>query len=94
MAEDSNSLKFSQSKNDNSLITYDILKKLHVHQHTMVIYIQNKFNEFIFICYLVMGEDGKADGRTTPSLQGISIRLRGVYIPPHLGGIYPSTFGG
>ena len=37
--------------------------KLHVHQHTMVIYIQNKFNDFFFICYLVMDEGGKADGQ-------------------------------
>ena len=44
----------------------------------MVIYIQNKFNEFIFICYLVMAKDENADGRTTQSLYDIP--------PPSSGG--------
>ena len=39
--------------------------KLHVHHHTMVIYIQYKFDEIPFIGYLVMAEDGRlTDGRT------------------------------
>ena len=46
MAEDrkKKSLKFGQSKGDNSSITHDTLRKLNVHNHTMVIYIQYKFN--------------------------------------------------
>ena len=33
--------------------------KLHFHNHTMVIYIQDKFQEIPFIGYLVMAEDRK-----------------------------------
>ena len=33
--------------------------KLNAHNNTMVIYIQYKFQEIIFIGYLVMAEDGK-----------------------------------
>ena len=42
--------------------------KLHVHNHTMVIYTQYKFLEIPFICSLVMTEDGKTGGRTTSNL--------------------------
>ena len=52
-------MKFRQSKNDNSFITYDTRMKLHVHNHTMVIYIQYNFNEKPSTGYLVMDEDGK-----------------------------------
>ena len=53
------SLKSRQSKGGNSSITHDILMKLHVHSHTMVIYIQYMFHEIPSIGYLVMAEDGK-----------------------------------
>ena len=60
MAEDEkNSLKFRQSKGDDSSITKTTLIKLHVHSHTMVIYNQYKFHEIPSISYLVMAEDGK-----------------------------------
>ena len=60
MAEDGKkSLKFRQSKGDNSIITHDTLKQLHVHNLIMVIYIQYKFHEIPSIGYLVMAEDGK-----------------------------------
>ena len=39
------------------------LMKLHMHNHTMVIYIQYKFHELPSIGYLVMAEDGKTDIR-------------------------------
>ena len=45
MAEDGKkSLKFSQSKGNNSSITDYTLKKLHMHNHTIVLYIQDKFH--------------------------------------------------
>ena len=37
--------KFRQSKDNNFSITNDILMKLHVYHHTIVIYIQYKFYE-------------------------------------------------
>ena len=65
MAEDGKkSLKFRQSKGNNSSITEDILMKIHTHNHTMVLFIQHKFHEIPSIGYLVMAEDGKTDGRT------------------------------
>ena len=42
-------------------MTDDILMKLHVHNHTIVIYIQYKFHDIPFIGYLVIAEDGQAD---------------------------------
>ena len=78
MAEDRKKLlKFWQSKNHNSTITDATLMKLHVHNHTMVIYGQYMFHEIQSIGYLVMTEDGKTDGHPdgqTPNL-------------------YPSAFG-
>ena len=60
MVEDGKgSLKFNQSKGDNSCITNDTLIKLNVHNNTVVIYIQYMFQEISFIGYLVMAEDGK-----------------------------------
>ena len=60
MAEDGHkSLKFRQSNGDSSSITHDILLKLHVHNHTMVIYIQYKFLEIPSIGYLEIAEDRK-----------------------------------
>ena len=53
------SLKCRQSKGNNSSITDYTLMKLHVHNHTMVIYIQYKFYEVPSIAYKVMAEDGK-----------------------------------
>ena len=53
------SLNFRQSKGNNSAITKGTLIKLHVHNLTMVIYIQYKFHEVPSIGYLVMAEDGK-----------------------------------
>ena len=52
-------MKFRQSKGNNSSITDDILMKLHVNNHTMLIYNQYEFHEIPFIGYLVMAEDGK-----------------------------------
>ena len=53
-------MKFRQSKGNDSLKTDDTLMKLHVHNHSMVIYIQYKFQEILFIGYLVMAEDKKS----------------------------------
>ena len=53
------SLKFRQSKGNNSAITDNTLMKLCVHNHTMVVYIQYKLHETPSIGYLVMGEIGK-----------------------------------
>ena len=54
-----------QSKRNNSSITSDILMKLHVHHHTIVLYIQYKFDEIPSIGYLVMAEDENwMEGRT------------------------------
>ena len=53
------SLKYRQSKGDNSSITHDTLMKLHMHNHTMVMYIQYKLHEIPSISYLSMAEDGK-----------------------------------
>ena len=50
MAEDGKgSLKFRQSKGNNSSVTDDILMKLNVHNNTVVIYIPYKFQEISFI---------------------------------------------
>ena len=54
-----NELKFRQSKDNNSSLSSDTLSKLHMHNHTIVIYIQYKFHEIQSIGYLVMAEDGK-----------------------------------
>ena len=53
------SLKFRQSKDNNSSITNNKLENIHVNNHTMIIYnIQYKFHEIPFIGYEVMAEDG------------------------------------
>ena len=62
IAEDVKSLKFSKSKGNNSAITHDYPIILHVHNITMVIYIQYKFHDFLSIGYFVMAEEGKKDG--------------------------------
>ena len=49
-----NKLKLRQSKGKNSPICNDTLMKLHVHNKTMVIHIQYKFQEIPFIGSLVM----------------------------------------
>ena len=60
MVEDvKRSLKFRKSKGNNSSITDDTLMKLHVHNHTMTIYIQYEFHEMSSIGYKVMAEDEK-----------------------------------
>ena len=60
MAEDGEkTLKFRQSKGDNSSITDNTLMKILMHNHTIVIYIQYKFPEIPSIGYLVMAEAGK-----------------------------------
>ena len=46
MDDDEKSLNFKQSKGNNSSIVDDTLLKLHMHNHTIVIYIQYKFNVF------------------------------------------------
>ena len=48
-----------QSKVNNLSITDDTLMKLNVHNNTMVIYIQYKFQEISFISCLVMAENGE-----------------------------------
>ena len=58
MVEDGKSLKFRQSKANNCAKTDDP-DKLHVHNLTIVIYIQYKFHNIPSIGYLVMAEDGK-----------------------------------
>ena len=46
MAEDGKIIEIlRKSKGVNTSITHDTLIKLHVHNHTMVIYIQYKFHE-------------------------------------------------
>ena len=58
MSEDSkNLLIFRQSKGNYSSITNDTLMKLHMHNHTLVIFILYKFNESTCIGYLVIAED-------------------------------------
>ena len=54
--------KFRQSKGNNSAITDDTAIKLHVHNLTMVVYIQCKFHELPSRGYLDMAEDGKTEG--------------------------------
>ena len=68
------SLKFRQSKGNISAITDDTPIKLHMHNLTIVIYIQYKFHWIPSIGYLVKAEDGKTDWwrnqkdrRTTPN---------------------------
>ena len=62
MAEDAKkSLKFRQSKGNNSYITDDTMMKRHLHNHIMVIYIQYNFDKIPSIGYLVMAEDRKTD---------------------------------
>ena len=53
------SFKFRQSKDNTSYIAYDTLMKLHMHNHTIIIYIQYTFHVITSIGYLVMAEDGK-----------------------------------
>ena len=58
MAKDGKtSLKFWQSKGNNSSITDVNLMKLHMRNHTIVIYIQYKLHEIPSIGYLVMAEE-------------------------------------
>ena len=52
-------IKILQSKGNNSCKTSDTLMKLHVHNHTIVIYIQYKLNEISSVGYKVMAEDRK-----------------------------------
>ena len=55
-----NILKFKQSKGNKSSKNKDIMTRLHVHNHTLVIYTQYKFiSEITSIAYLVMAKDGK-----------------------------------
>ena len=58
MAEDRKIIEM-QSKGNTSSRTNDTLMILHVHNHTIVIYIQYKFHEITSFGYLVMAEDGK-----------------------------------
>ena len=48
----------NQRTHNNSSITDYTLVKLHVHNHTMVIYIQNQFHEKTYVAYKAMAEDG------------------------------------
>ena len=51
-------------------MTSDILMKLHVHYHTIVIYIQYKLNGIPSIGYLVMAEDETLDGWKDRRIEG------------------------
>ena len=53
------SLKFRQSKGNNSSISDDNLMKHHVHNYTMVIYIHDTFHEIPSIVFLVKAEADK-----------------------------------
>ena len=64
------SLKFRQSKGNNSFITDGILLKLNVHYSTIVLYIQYKFDEIPSIGNLVMAEDGRMDGQAEGMTDG------------------------
>ena len=70
-----------QPKGDNSSTSGDILMKLHLHHHTMVIYVQYSYY-LVSIVYLIMSEDGnRTDVRTETGGQTyndnpISLRLR------------------
>ena len=59
VAKDGKPSRFRQSKGNNSFITNDSLMKLHMHNHTIVICIQYKIHEILFISYQVMVEDRK-----------------------------------
>ena len=59
IAEDKISLKFRQSKGNNSSITNNTLLKVRLHNNIIVIYIQYKFHEIPLHGYLVIAEDGK-----------------------------------
>ena len=60
MAEDGKkSVKFRESKGKSSFINNDTLMKLNVHNNTIVMYIQYKFQEIASLGYLVMAEDRK-----------------------------------
>ena len=86
MAEDrKKSFKFRQSKGNNSAITDDTPIKLHMHNPTLIIYIQYKFHEIPSIGYLVMAEDQKSDGW----MDGQTGRMDGRPRPNQ----YPSRFG-
>ena len=50
-------IKFRQPKSNYISIADDTLMKLHVHNSTLVLYIQYKFQEIPFIGYLVMADD-------------------------------------
>ena len=52
-------MKIGQSKGISSAIPDDSTIELQVNNLTIVIYIQNTFNEILSIGYLVMAEDGK-----------------------------------
>ena len=49
---------------NNSSISDDTLMKLHVRNHTMAIYIHNKFHKIPYIGYLVIAEDVKMTEQT------------------------------
>ena len=75
------SSKLRQSRGINTSIAYEIVMKAHVHQHTMVIYIQYKFHEIAFIGYVDMAEDGKTDERKDGRKDRRMDRQRQTYIP-------------
>ena len=81
MAEDRKTLKFSQSKGNNSSITDDTIIKLHVHNPKLVIYIQYKFHGIPSIGYLLMAEDGKSEWWRNQK-DGQTDRQRQTNIPP------------
>ena len=58
MAEDGKIIEIYAKSNNSSITDYSLVK-LHMHNHTMVIYVQGKFHEIPSITYKVMPEDGK-----------------------------------
>ena len=60
MAEDGKIMKhLGKSKGNNSFLIDDTLMKLHMQNHTMIIYYQYKFHEILSIGYIVNVEDRK-----------------------------------
>ena len=59
MVEDGKkTFRFRQSKDNNSFVSNVTLMELHVHNQTIVIYIQYKFQDNPFIDYQDVDEDG------------------------------------
>ena len=77
-------LKLREFKDNKSTWTDDIRNNLHVHNLTIVIYIQYKFHHLPSIGYLIMAEDRRMD-RHTEKLEGwtnnLLLRLTNIPLP-------------